>query len=444
MTVYQIVEVGVRDLSSRLLTSLHCSANGIPSLVTSLPEFLQLDRYFKFSPGVFHDKSITPSSSRLSLFSSLKRRGFFLTSIDEENGLLDSSYARFASNRFSPASLELVDEIFCWGSHDYLSLRSLYPSYESKFCLTGSPRVDLWLDKSNTPYSMPFHSNYIFIPSNFGCNSSEFPHETIAKLKTLGYFQRDVGALRRYFESRSDSFKLCYAFIELIESISARFPNQNIVVRPHPNEAISAWQTYLSHLDNVFIIHSGSISEWISNASLVIHNGCTSALEASVSKVPLLTYRPLRGLTSEREVPNLLGSISYDLDSALEFVDAVLQSTDGSNEAPLSDLVLSRIHRPNSSSSSQLIAERWISAHLRNSFSSSVFGNSVLASMILKSVRTAKFVLRDADSLSYRKFPGMSRIHFFNLCAMLSRHLDMPVPKIRYLSPRCFYFEPLS
>ena len=67
------------------------------------------------------------------------------------------------------------------------------------------------------------------------------------------------------------------------------FNNNNgydIVLRPHPAEDPKVWQTYLQNIPNVHVIREGSISAWVKNAFVIMHNGCTTAIEATISKKP--------------------------------------------------------------------------------------------------------------------------------------------------------------
>ena len=67
-----------------------------------------------------------------------------LTSLDEENGLVRKDLSPDLDMRFSSKDLALSDAIFCWGKHDYQSLKKAYPNHKKKFQLTGSPRLDMW------------------------------------------------------------------------------------------------------------------------------------------------------------------------------------------------------------------------------------------------------------------------------------------------------------
>ena len=47
---------------------------------------------------------------------------------------------------------------------------------------------------------------------------------------------------------------------------------------------------FISGIPNVHIIREGSITAWVNNAFAVMHNSCTTALEATVSKTSCNLY----------------------------------------------------------------------------------------------------------------------------------------------------------
>ena len=100
-----------------------------------------MERKF-LKPGIFHTKSLTPGI-KTQKHIKLKNIGCKITSIDEEGGLVDYGYKRFASYRYSNKTINTASAVFTWGSEDYKTLKSLSKTFK-KIHLTGSPRADLW------------------------------------------------------------------------------------------------------------------------------------------------------------------------------------------------------------------------------------------------------------------------------------------------------------
>ena len=64
----------------------------------------------------------------------------------------------------------------------------------------------------------------------------------------------------------------------------------DIIFRPHPNENVDCWKILLKGISNLHVIREGAISSWIRKAFAVMHHGCTTAIETSVTQKPLITF----------------------------------------------------------------------------------------------------------------------------------------------------------
>jgi hypothetical protein len=89
---------------------------------------------------------------------------------------------------------------------------------------------------------------------------------------------------------QQDSYKIHKKFSKLITTLANK-TNFQIIVRPHPIDPIKNYD-YLKKYKNVSVIKKGSISEWIHNAKIVVHSGCTGGLESSVRGRPTISYSP--------------------------------------------------------------------------------------------------------------------------------------------------------
>ena len=78
----------------------------------------------------------------------------------------------------------------------------------------------------------------------------------------------------------------------MIKKLSKNFPDQTIILRPHPVEKLETYTNYLSNLYNVHIIREGSAKEWILNASMVIHSACTTGIESFLAEKPVISFYP--------------------------------------------------------------------------------------------------------------------------------------------------------
>jgi surface carbohydrate biosynthesis protein len=322
MNIYLPVEVKVRELEGKTLTALAAAERGHTVILGNKKDTLNLAKVGHLPPGVVHDKSLTPGQYKIENFNRLKNHGHLITAQDEESGLLDESYNRFAKRRFSKETVSLADQIFTWGGHDQASLQEIYPDFKSKFNATGSPRVDFWRSEFDGYYPDDTSSEKptIFFASNFGSPIDENTFwDRIARLREAGYFERDPKMEKYIYENTAYQFRLLHRFVELIREVAETFPEAQVFVRPHPVESVAAWKMLLGTGSDVIVKREGSISGIIRNSSLLIHNGCTSALEAAATGLPRIAYRPIPH-PIEREIPN---NLSIQVSSITEVKEAV-------------------------------------------------------------------------------------------------------------------------
>ena len=92
----------------------------------------------------------------------------------------------------------------------------------------------------------------------------------------------------------SEEFILLYAFIDAIKKLAYNNNDYDIVLRPHTREPIEAWKLFLKDVLNVHVIKEDTIMPWIKNAFAVLHNSCSTAVEAAVAGIPVISYAPLK------------------------------------------------------------------------------------------------------------------------------------------------------
>ena len=235
-----------------------------------------------------------------------------LTSLDEENGLVRKDLSPDLDMRFSSKDLALSDAIFCWGKHDYQSLKKAYPNHKKKFQLTGSPRADMWTKK----YSEYWHkdkSNYkntLLFSMNFGViNGFKSVKDIFKEYEKNGYFKRHQKYKKLLNIYVKESRLLIKEFIKLINYLTNKFDDYLFIVRPHPKEKLSIWKNKLKKKKNLIIRNSGNFNEELISAKLIIHNGSTTAFQAAVNKIPVLSFVPFESKISWGEISNKLGLI---------------------------------------------------------------------------------------------------------------------------------------
>ena len=144
MNIYLHVEISSRELDSKLLLATLAASRGHEILVSDMSGILYGIKSGFLAPGIFHTKSLTPTKEKIRRHQILKKKGFLISSIDEEAGLDIEGYDEFSKTRYSEQTMEQSSVVFTWGDDDTESLKKKFPNYSSKIIKTGSPRVDLW------------------------------------------------------------------------------------------------------------------------------------------------------------------------------------------------------------------------------------------------------------------------------------------------------------
>ena len=141
MNIYLSIEIKNRDFFSRFLLGCESALKGNEVFIGDINSLAKKNL---LKPGIYHDKSLTPTNNRISKLKHLKKKNFVVTTQDEEAGHLNESSEEYINSRYGKQTLDLTDCIFTWGRFDYLNLTKNYKNYKKKFYNTGNPRIDFW------------------------------------------------------------------------------------------------------------------------------------------------------------------------------------------------------------------------------------------------------------------------------------------------------------
>ncbi len=217
-------------------------------------------------------------------------------SLDEE-GLLMSSLDVFVRKRFTHENVRALNGVFCWGQAQCAALKKQYPDFSSKFVVTGNPRAELWVNKNFGLYDdlvarmKRQYGGYVLFASTFPVSSPFKKESIVQRLDKLGYVASEEE--RRAFEvSQVTVARMRDAFAAAIAELVKVFPSLAVVIRPHPSEDASFWHENFKNYKTVVITSEHAISPWAMGAKAVLHNSCTTAIEASLYGVPAIAYLP--------------------------------------------------------------------------------------------------------------------------------------------------------
>jgi len=293
------VENQVRELDPKLLLACVAGRRGFSSVIGSRREMeMRIDH---FPRSIYLSKSMTVRS--LLFFWVAAKFGHDIITWDEE-ALVHLPPDIYFSRRLHPAAIRYVTHLFAWGEEN-AELWRQYPHLPPAIPIhvTGNPRSDLLRPELHAYYADEIDDirrefgNFILVNTNFNHVNAFGPDMNLFKpAKTPGatpkFGRAARGMSRSYAEGlRDHKLAVFEDFKRLVPELEKHFPNYTIVVRPHPTESHAAYQQIAAGCTRVRVTNQGNVVPWLLCAKALIHNGCTTGVEAFVMRVPAVSYR---------------------------------------------------------------------------------------------------------------------------------------------------------
>lgn len=346
-TLFVPVESRVRELDAKVLLSAVAAERGFPVVMGSRQE---LNFVIPRMPrGVFFAKSMRFTSDRMTRL--IRGFGHDMVATDEES-LVRFSSPEYTGWRFSPGTFRPLRHLFAWGEDDAALFRS-YPgrSEATSVHVTGNPRVDLLREDVRSIFQPEAdelrrqHGRFILINTNFPFVN--------AFVKELNLVLRRNGKPRVSRTGRGMSLEFALgmerhvtsifqAFAKLMPRLARAFPDHTVVLRPHPSEDHEEWRRITAGLDNVRVLHDGNVVPWLMACDLLLHNGCTTAVEGAVLGTPAIAYRPVQADCYDYHLPNNLSVQTFTEEATLDAVAEVLSGCSNGIPADERRRILSR------------------------------------------------------------------------------------------------------
>jgi hypothetical protein len=206
--------------------------------------------------------------------------------------------------------------------------------------VTGNPRCDM-LRPEMRPFYEPevekirqTYGNFILVNTNFNHVNAFFPAQNLFRpVKRAGkapqFGKAAIGMSREYAEGlRDHKLAVFKTFKQLIPTLDKTFSDHTIVVRPHPTENQQVYQDIAGDCQRVKVTNDGNVVPWLMATDVVIHNGCTTGVEAYMMGVPAVSYRAAIDETYDMgfyRLPNLISHQCFDVDHLLETLTKIIK-----------------------------------------------------------------------------------------------------------------------
>ncbi|MCW5745893.1 MAG: hypothetical protein KIT36_06810 [Alphaproteobacteria bacterium] len=316
-------EIQSREFDAKLLLACVLAERGFPCIVGSRNEIhMAIGRLPR---SIYIGKDVRHSSDRISGI--LKRLGHVIIALDEEAQFYFSR-AQYLRSRVSRPALRATTALMAWGPDNALAWRESPHYHGVPIHETGNPRVDMMRPELRPYFAADVEDltrrfgRFLLINTNFGSLNHFFPNLTPLKAPERpepppqGADWATGLAHHRYGIFR--------AFQSLVPVLAARHPQTPIVIRPHPAENHETWWQAAGGAANVHVLHEGNVVPWLLASQAVIHNGCTTGLEAYVLGARPIAFRPFTSPTYDLELPNSLSHEVFDQAALLAAIDGVL------------------------------------------------------------------------------------------------------------------------
>jgi surface carbohydrate biosynthesis protein len=239
----------------------------------------------------------------IKMFRIMRKLGHAIAAWDEE-ALVHMQPEIYYSRRLSPVAIKMVSHLFAWGDEN-ADLWRHYPDLpkDIPIHITGNPRGDM-LRPGIHGYFAPEskdllerYGDFILVNTNFSNVNAFYPSQNLFKPcedpgKPPEFGLAAVGMSREFAESLRDYKQSIFNdFTQLIPALEKAFPTYTIIVRPHPTESPKVYQDIASRCARVRVTNEGNVLPWLRAAKALVHNGCTTAIEAYLMGVPAVSFQ---------------------------------------------------------------------------------------------------------------------------------------------------------
>lgn len=318
-----------REFDAKLLLACFAAERGFRVIVGSKRDIhLRLGR---FPPATYVAKDLRFRSKRI--FRILKRLGHRIVAWDEE-ALVVYSPEFYLKSRIDPECLGQADMLFAWGEANRTTWHSLPDLRRTPIHMTGNPRFDLLRPELRSLFDEEVarlrerFGRFVLVNSNFGKVNMYLPNQSLTAAAGGDMAPEEA---RAWDGSRvAYRRRLFLEFLAATRRLAENLPGHRIVVRPHPAESHAPWLAALARCSNAAVVHEGNVVPWILASEAMVHNGCTTAIEAAILGRLPIAYRPF---ASDLDDIPLTNDVSRQALSFAELERAVLAALEAGGRA---------------------------------------------------------------------------------------------------------------
>lgn len=315
-TITLPIETKVREFDGKLWLALHLAREGCAVYLG--PDQAITDALPTIRPDIHLLNSGYAAPLYREAVATVKAHGGRIAVLDTEGGIYRerSAYAV----RLSPVLLRDVDIFLAWGPDPASIVQETMGEEGPEVVVTGNPSFDMLREQTDLVFAPEAaelrreFGHFVLINTNFGY-ANPFTRSTVD--------QRTETQVRREMEEL-----LFDRVVRLAQKIAQKDPDVQVVLRPHPSEDHERYKREFGGTPNLHVIHKGPVTPWLRACAVLIHNVCTTGVEAAMLGRPVLAYCPTQYHFDEFSVANGVSEKVRDDETILARVQECLTSPD--------------------------------------------------------------------------------------------------------------------
>ncbi len=346
MNVIFPIETIVRELDFRLLLAGLFARKRHRLFIAKTPSSYRLVE--QMSGGLYVGKHLFPPmllDKPPEAYLVAKKNRFRLIHLSEEGAVFkgdETSWKRYLDLQLNPQFLAEDDYICTWGDFQREHYLSRGPACASNLRTTGHPRFDLYRDAFRAIYEdearaiRQKYGDFVLVNTNFSAAVNSMGPSYMFS-PAIGYDVKNDTTRRWYVQLWRRISRTMPLYVELVHELSIRRPDMTIVIRPHPTEHVPFYADAFKGVPNVKVVREGTVTPWLLACRAMVHEGCTTAVEAHMLDRPIVMFDPEPDTEHQSYLPNIFGKRTSTLEDAVE---AISEAFDSKKPAKEDDLPL--------------------------------------------------------------------------------------------------------
>lgn len=244
------------------------------------------------------------------LLKTLHKSGCRIVIVDTEGGIMIEE--QYKTRHYAPGLAE-TDLFFAWGEKGASIIKKMDVMDPGHIKVSGAP----WFDMSEVK---PLYQDVV------AKISAQFPHSFIlfnSRLSFPNHKSKNIaGSYRAQAPEEFAYYARQYANLnETLKKLATDFPNETFVIRAHPSEDPAHYYEFFKGMSNVVINDSYSSRAWVLASKLVLHNSCTTGLEAAMMGMPVVAYQEVKSDDYDKLLPNIASMNAYTYEQLVQKVE---------------------------------------------------------------------------------------------------------------------------